>query len=98
MQKFTGMKRLAWENLSSKLNEYWNNLMPCHYAICIKNEEYEVALEIRKLYEIVPDFDADKTGQIRIIDESGDDYLYPKRFFLPIPLPEAVEELVARAA
>lgn len=47
------------------------------FAICINNRGYEVSLETRKLYEIVVDIDAEKYHQIRVIDESGEDYLYP---------------------
>ncbi len=72
--------------------------MAHHFAICIKNEEHEVSLEVRKLYEIVPDPDAGKIDQIRVIDESGEDYLYPKNFFHPLPLPESIEKIVIRAA
>jgi len=47
------------------------------FAICINNRGYEVSLERRKLYEILADADAEKHQQIRVIDESGEDYLYP---------------------
>ena len=47
------------------------------YVICINNEGYEVSLELRKLYEIVEDPTASEHDQLRVIDESGDDYLYP---------------------
>ncbi len=47
------------------------------FAICIDNHDYEVSLEIRKLYEVIADPDAEKHNQIRVIDESVEDYLYP---------------------
>ena len=68
------------------------------FAICIDNEDYEVSLELRKLYETLPDPDAEKHNQIRVIDESGEDYLYPKEFFVVIDLPEAIEQQIIQAA
>lgn len=58
------------------------NIMNEHqFAICIDNRGYEVSLEIRKLYEVLLDADAEKHGQIRVIDESREDYLYPATAF-----------------
>ena len=68
------------------------------FAICIDNEDYEVSLELRKLYETLPDPDAEKHNQIRVIDESGEDYLYPQEFFVVIDLPEAIEQQIIQAA
>ena len=68
------------------------------FAICINNEDYEVSLELRKLYETVPDPDAEKHHQIRVIDESGEDYLYPGEFFVVLDLPETIEQQIIRAA
>lgn len=67
------------------------------FAICIDNRGYEVSLETRKLYEMLPDVDAKKHGQIRVIDESGEDYLYPATAFTCISLPENVIERVISA-
>jgi hypothetical protein len=64
------------------------------FAICIDNHGYEVSLEMRKLYEVVADPDAEKHGQIRVIDESGEDYLYPAAAFNRISLPENVVERI----
>ncbi len=49
-----------------------------NFVICIDNDEYPASLERRKLYEIVPDAEAESLGQLRVKDESGEDYLYPK--------------------
>ena len=68
------------------------------FVVCIDNSGYEVSLETRKLYQVLPDSEAAKHHQLRIVDESGDDYLYPESFFLVIPLPERVAEQVAQAA
>jgi hypothetical protein len=67
-------------------------------VICIKNKGYEASLEERKLYEVVPDPIAEEHQQIRIIDESGEDYLFPKEFFIKIELPKVVEEAIFREA
>ncbi len=63
-------------------------------VVCVDNLGYEVSLEMRKLYEIVTDADAEKHGQIRVIDESGEDYLYPETAFDRISLPENIIEHV----
>lgn len=68
------------------------------FVICIYNNGYEVSLEKRKLYEVLPDFDAVKHHQIRIIDESGEDYLYPENYFIRVMLPQSVECALAEAA
>jgi len=62
-----------------------------HFAICIRNDEYEGALELRKLYEVIEDSSAEKRHYIRVVDESGEDYLYPESWFLLLELPEKVE-------
>ena len=68
------------------------------FVVCIHNSVYEVSLEPRKLYQVLPDLEAAKHHQVRIIDESGDDYLYPESLFLAVPLPERIAEQVAHAA
>lgn len=68
------------------------------FALCIRNDEYDVDLQIRKVYEVLPDPDAERHDQIRVIDESGEDYLYPKSFFLELELPNAVEAQLRRAS
>jgi hypothetical protein len=67
-------------------------------VICVKNNDYPASLETRKLYEALPDPDAAKHGQIRVIDESGEDYLYPEEYFIPVSLPKDIEEAVIQAA
>lgn len=67
------------------------------FAICTDNRGYEVSLEVRKLYEVLPDADAGKHTQIRVIDESGEDYLYPAAAFTCISLPENIIERVISA-
>lgn len=71
---------------------------PKHFAICIHNGEYAGTLELRKVYEVLDDFSADKRSYMRVIDESGEDYLYPKSWFVPVALPENVEQLLHELA
>ena len=57
------------------------------YLLCVSNEGYEASLESRKLYEKISDKEAERHHQVRVIDESGEDYLYPADFFAPVRLP-----------
>jgi hypothetical protein len=63
---------------------------PTHYAICVRNDEHPASLEVRKLYAVVPDAEAEEHGLVRIVDESGEDYLYPGDWFIQVELPPAV--------
>ena len=66
--------------------------MKKHFMICISNKEYKASLEIRKIYEVLPDKESAGNDQIRVIDESGEDYLYPIEYFAPIRLPLITKE------
>jgi hypothetical protein len=68
------------------------------FVICTSNAGYEASLELRKLYELVPDPAADRLGQIRVIDESGEDCLYPPSLFVRVDLPAAVAKQLEQAA
>ena len=63
------------------------------FAICVENGEYAGALERWKVYPVLPDADAESHGQYRVIDESGEDYLYPQRFFQIVDLPASIASL-----
>ena len=67
------------------------------FVVCVKNEEYPASLETRKIYRALPDDRAVEHQLLRVIDESGEDYLYPADYFLSIELPQAVEEALALA-
>ncbi|MCF8030993.1 MAG: hypothetical protein K9K39_08870 [Desulfohalobiaceae bacterium] len=67
-------------------------------VVCVKNKGYEASLEVRKLYEAVSDPEAEEYQHIRVIDESGEDYLYPKEYFVEVELPRVVEEAIFREA
>jgi hypothetical protein len=66
-------------------------------VVCLNNNGYTASLEKRKLYVMLRDIAAERHGLVRIIDESGDDYLYPKAFFRAIALPQAVRKAVLAA-
>lgn len=68
------------------------------FVICIDNAEYPASLELRKLYQVIPDPDAEILDQLRVKDESGDDYLYPKELFFPVELSSNAEKAVISAA
>jgi hypothetical protein len=68
--------------------------MKTRFAICIDNAEYPASLEIHKIYRVIPDQDAEQNGDLRIIDESGEDYIYPGRYFLTIDLPQETERVL----
>jgi len=65
------------------------------FALCIDNSDYQASLIKRKLYEIIPDEDAAKDDFIRIVDESGEDYLYHCSYFILLELPAEVEQALA---
>jgi hypothetical protein len=68
------------------------------FVVCVRNEGYEVSLELRKIYRTIPDTSAERHHLLKVIDESGEDYLYPSDFFLPIELPKALERAVLAVA
>jgi hypothetical protein len=67
-------------------------------VVCIGNDGYPVSLEKRKIYVALRDKGAEERGLLRVIDESGEDYLHPAEFFRPIELPQAVKKAVLAAA
>jgi hypothetical protein len=68
------------------------------YAVCVRNDDYPASLELRKIYAVLEDSFATEHGMVRIIDESGEDYLYPDAFFVPIDLPASLERALAKIA
>ena len=67
------------------------------FVICVGNKGYAASLESRKIYQVLQDKAGLKHHQIRVIDESGEDYLYPEELFVAVKLPQAVEQAVRRA-
>lgn len=68
------------------------------FVICIDNTAYPASLERRKIYEVVPAAGDSEAGFVRVIDESGSDYLYPEDCFVDAPLPTSIEAAIIRAA
>jgi len=76
------------KNSSTCLNEF---------VVCINNLDYPAALELYKIYRVIPDEEAALDGDIRVIDESGEDYLYPVSYFAAIQVPEIVQESILKS-
>jgi hypothetical protein len=98
------MRRRAPVAASSRSNVSYDNTN-CLMAkstkrllICVDNTGYRVSLECRKIYAAIPDAHAESLGQVRVIDESGEDYLYPKKAFVEVALPQSVRRAVLDAA
>ena len=68
------------------------------YVICLRNDGHPASLEVRKLYALIPDVEASQHGLVRIVDESGEDYLYPADWFVQVDLPQPVKAAFAVAA
>jgi hypothetical protein len=71
---------------------------PNRFAVCVSNTDYPASLEIHKIYRVLPDADAASDGDLRVVDESGEDYLYPAEYFVLIELPQAVKKSLLQAA
>ena len=68
------------------------------FVICIDNSDYPASLERRKIYEVLPDSDAEKNKHIRVVDESGEDYIYPASCFIDANLSKETSDAVTKAA
>jgi hypothetical protein len=68
------------------------------FVICVKNEEYPASLQLWKVYRVLADEKAARRNLIRVIDESGEDYLFSASYFVPVELPQAVEAALLAAA
>ncbi len=67
------------------------------FAICVGNREHPASLELHKVYRVVPDQDAEQDGDTRIVDESGEDYLYPASYFVLLDLPRSTVMILSKA-
>ena len=68
------------------------------FVICISNKNYQACLELRKIYQALPDERAAKSKYVRIVEESEEDYLYPEQYFVPVNLPATVEKALLKAS
>ena len=75
-----------------------NNEKESKFAVCVNNTDYPASLELHKIYRVLPDEEAKKDGDLRIVDESGEDYLYSADNFVMIELPQAVESSLLKVA
>ena len=62
------------------------------FVVCVNNDDYPASLEVRKIYHAIEDKEAESHNFLRVVDESGEDYLYPAHYFMALPLPSEVEE------
>ena len=98
LPNYTGTKHMASDARTSSESVTWIKTMKnlkksaLKFVVCINNEDYLVSLELHKIYRVLPDKDAAMHGDLRIIDESGEDYLYSAERFVLITLPQAAKE------
>jgi hypothetical protein len=101
---YIGMRPTGWESGKSNGSGTWINTMKHPekmrplFAVCINNTEYPASLERHKIYQVLPDEEAARDGDIRVIDESGEDYLYPASSFVVIEVPQEVERAILHAS
>jgi hypothetical protein len=86
------VKRSAWEEKTAP------KLAASRFVICVDNKGFKASLEKRKVYVALSDAMALKHGHVRVIDESREDYLFPKSLFLPITIPESLRKAILKAA
>jgi hypothetical protein len=96
-QSYIDRKRMGSAKKSSK-SSVSSRKRPTGYVVCLRNDDYAASLEPRKLYPVLPDPAAEKHGMIRVIDESGEDYLYPAELFVFVRLPQSVTRAIAAAS
>jgi hypothetical protein len=95
---------MASAKKKSSANAIWIETMtehpdsPPRFAVCITNTDYPASLELHKIYRVLPDEEAAKDGDLRVVDESGEDYLYPAEFFVLIDVPKAVEQALLQTS
>ncbi len=68
------------------------------FAVCIRNDDFPASLEVRKVYCVIADAKAEQQEHMRVVDESGEDYLYPAEYFVLITLPEAAAKAFRAAS
>jgi len=102
-EKFIGMKRTVSERRVSSSSESLKRIDPAghharsRYVLCVKNRGYAASLERRKIYQRLNDARASRHGLIRVVDESGQDYLYPSNYFVSIAVPKTARRALIHA-
>ena len=94
MKRTASAKKKSRSNGSSRKRP----VRAARYAVCVRNGSYAASLELRKLYKVLPDPPAAEHNLLRVVDESGEDYLYPKSCFMPLRLPQPVRKAVLEVA
>ncbi len=74
------------------------NQLGIQFAVCVDNSDYPASLEVHKIYRLLPDTDAARDGDLRVVDESGEDYLYSASRFFQLDVPAAVEDSFLKAS
>lgn len=74
----------------------WN--LDSKFVGCVSNQDYEASLQLRRYYRVLPDEKAAEHGYVRVVDESGEDYLYPEHYFSPVEMVSDLEEALLRAS
>lgn len=97
------MKRMASERKSSNARSTSTRPRKSvatgrRFAVCVRNDGYEASLERNKIYAVLPDDDAERDGDLRVVDESGEDYLFSADRFVAIEVPAAVRASLRKAA
>lgn len=99
--RFHRARRNGWRQRS---RSYIGLIMPQQlepngrFAVCVETRDYRASLERWKIYRVIDDADAERHSQLRVVDESGEDYLYPREYFRSIDLPQDLEALHRRQA
>ena len=88
-------RRSSGNGMSTKRRSVRRGPAP-RFVVCIENAGYPASLELHKLYRVLPDADAARDGDLRIVDESGEDYLYPADWFAALELPRRVKSSLLR--
>ena len=96
-QKFIGMKRTVSASSTTRSSVSSSRRKQPRFVICVDNHGYRASLLIRKLYRALDDVGAQNEGMLRVIDESGEDYLYDSHRFVPIDLARDAQQAVLRA-
>ena len=99
----TGTKRTVWARGKSSESGFWTRGVEelednIKFAVCVDNDGYPASLELHKIYRVLPDEGAGSDADLRVIDESGEDYLYPAERFVLLELPQAVEKSLLQHA
>ena len=80
------------------MREQQDKIHAPRFVVCVDNSDYEASLELHKIYTVVSDPDALEDGDLRVVDESGEDYLYAAGRFMAIEIPEALERAMFKKA